>query len=158
MPFYPVKPGRPLRRDFEHMNVQISNAYDCASQEHVNQHPGRDEKKRTETLVQIRLLGYMLTHLSDSDEVTTAVVGSILSLHASPPTDVEHVGREVSTHSNTVALIKANWDSFYQDFLPRPCEYMRLRVIFTPNIDIRENGPQDKGQEPVHSHPSFHSF
>lgn len=121
MPLSPLQRATPLAREFTHINPTISSAYNICftAENYVDRNTGHfpNEKTRRETLVNIRILGYMLTRFSaDSDGVSAAVARSIHSLSRLPSPSVDRVegGPDIAALNEL--------GQFYRDFFLRPCE------------------------------------
>lgn len=142
--------ARPLSPDVQHASSEIASAYNLCirAQEYVSHNPRifSDETKREETLVPIRLLGYMLTHFLDSSGVTAAVARSILStlgpfkrrdgpieMDREPaegvsddPVEIDNCGPAEEPDGESIETDIARLDElgqFHTNFLLRPCAY-----------------------------------
>ncbi|KAI0758765.1 hypothetical protein C8Q74DRAFT_1451704 [Fomes fomentarius] len=120
----------PLPLEFAHTDPTVSSAYDIClkAQQHVDANPASFPKR---TLINIRILGYMLTHLSNTDAVIAAVAKAITS--SQPSSTVDHV------ESNSVDMNALNeLGQFYMDFFLRPFRKIEGR---TPGTESHPSRP-----------------
>ncbi len=115
MPF--LLQASPLPLAFAHSDPAVSNAYDVCyrAQQHVDANPASFPQG---TLINIRILGYMLIHLPDTEGVIATARAIASSQPSSTVDDVE---------GNSVDIIMlSELGQFYSDFFLRPCECLLL--------------------------------
>ncbi len=118
MPLFSLRLATPLPLEFARTDPTVSFAYDTClrAQQHVDANPASFPQG---TLINIRILGYLLTHLSNTDTVIAAVAKAIIS--SQPSSTVDTVG------DNSVDITALNeMGQFYRDFFLRPCECLLL--------------------------------